>query len=271
MVKKVPVTLSTTFRSFVRGRQLPQPDHPQIRRLIGYRDSCAPAEVSFPASVLHDSGVARWMREHRQAIDVRTMQELYSAISVGIHPALMTVHADQLDTADMPRLAAVGVGRVVLSRDEHIVSLSDAVVGRTQNVLLRMTDATTTDRARRQFVCDSHDADLAVDAVMERRSLNVTGLQCEVGTAVDDFVSYPAAIGNMVAQMDHIRRRHGVVLTRLVLGGGSVLAAADSSVIRRDLAEEIDESVDDACATLRFPRPSVIISAGVQVIGQRAA
>ena len=75
----------------------------------------------------------------------------------------------------------------------------------------------------------------------------------------------------MVAQMDHIRRRHGVVLTRLVLGGGSVLAAADSSVIRRDLAEEIDSSVDDACATLRFPRPVVVISAGAHVIGQRAA
>jgi diaminopimelate decarboxylase len=246
-------------------------DHTQVRRLIGYRDSCAPAEVSFPASVLLDAGVARWIREHRLAIDVHTMPELYSAISVGIHPALMTVHADQLDTSSIRRVAAVGVGRVVLSNDEHVRSLGDAVVGRMQNVLLRMTDATATDRGRRQFVFDSNDADVAVDAVIGRRSLNLIGLQCEIGTAVDDFVSYPAAIGNMIAQMDHIRRRNGGVLTRLVLGGGSVLWAADSSVVRRDLAEEIDESVDDACATMCFPRPAVVISAGVDAIGQRAA
>ncbi|MCV7178249.1 type III PLP-dependent enzyme domain-containing protein [Mycolicibacterium sphagni] len=265
------MTLSTTFRSFVRARHRPAVDDMEIRRLIGYRDSCAPAEVSFPASALHDAGVARWMREHRLAIDVRTMPELYSAISVGIHPALMTAHADQLTTSDMRRVAALGVGRVVLSSDDHIVALSGAVVGRTQNVLLRMTDATTTDRAWRQFIFDSNDADFAVDAVIGCRSLNLIGLRCEVGTAVDDFVSYPAAIGNMIAQMDHIRRRHGVVLTQLGLGGGRIINSADESIVRRDLVEEIDESVDDACATLRFPRPVVVISAGAQVIGQRAA
>lgn len=271
MAKKVSVTLSTSFRSIVRGRQRPPVDHAEIRRLNGYRDSCAPAEVSFPASVLHDAGVARWMREHRLAIDVRTMPELYSAISVGVHPALMTVHADQLDTSDMRRLAAVGVGRVVLSSNEHIMSLSAAAGGRTQNVLLRMTDAATTDRTWRQFAFDSNDADSAVDAVIGCRSLNLIGLHCEVGTAVDDFVSYPAAIGNMIGQMDHIRRRHAVLLTRLGLGGGKIVNSADESIIRRDLVEEIDESVDDACATVRFPRPVVVISAGEHVIERRAA
>jgi diaminopimelate decarboxylase len=226
--------------------------------------------VSFPAAVLLDAAVARWLCGNRSIIDIRTLAELYTAISVGIHPVLMTVHADQFAVDEIRRVSAYGVGRVVLSCTEHIASVGTDVAARAQNVLLRMTDATT-DRDRRQFVFDSNDADVAVDAVMDRRSLNLIGLQCEVGTAVSDFVSYPAAIGNMIAQMDHIRRRHGIVLTRLVLAGGSVHAAAGSSVVRRDLAEEIDESVDDACATMRFPRPVVVISAGVQVIGQRAA
>lgn len=97
---------------------------------------------------------------------------------------------------------------------------------------------------------------------MARRSAALIGLHCDVGTAVEDFISYPAAIGNMIAQMDHIRRRHGVVLTRLILGGGKALTDSDSSAVRRDLAEEIDRAVDDACATLRFPRPVIVMSAG---------
>jgi diaminopimelate decarboxylase len=271
VVKKVSVTLSTSFRSIVRGRQLPATDQTEIRRLISYRDSCAPAEVSFPAAVLRDGGVARWLRDHRLAIDVRALPELYAATSVGIHPGLITVHADGFGADDIRCVGAVGVGRVVLSCSEHIASLGSATAGHPQNVLLRMTDALPPAVGRRQFVFDSDEADAAAGAVMNHRTLTLIGLQCEIGTAGDDFVSYPAAIGNMIAQMDRIRHRHGVVLTRLGLDGGRLLVAADSSVVRRDIAEEIDAAVDDACATLRFPRPAIVICAGAQVIGQRAA
>lgn len=270
-MKKVSVTLSTSFRSFVQARQLPPAERMQIRRLIDYRESCAPAEVAFPARALRDAGTVRWIRDQRLAIDVRTLSELCSAISAGIHPALITVHDDRLDPDEICGVGALGVGRVVLSCIENIASLGGGISGRTQNVLLRMTDATPAGSEQRQFVFDSHEADVAADAVIGQRSLILIGLQCEVGAELDDFVSYPAAIGNMIAQMDQIRRRHDILLTRLGLGGGSALAAADSSIVRRDLAEEIDGAVDDACATLRFPRPSVVISAGAQFVGQRAA
>jgi diaminopimelate decarboxylase len=212
--------------------------------MIGYRDSCAPAEVSFPAAALADSLVARWLRERRSAVDVRTLAELHSAISVGIHPVLMTVHADQLNIGDIRRASAAGVGRVVLSRPEQITPLR---AKHTQNVLLRMTDAAT------------NYSDIAVDAVIGCRSTTLIGLLCEIGA--DDFVGCPAAIGNMIAQMDHIRRRHNIVLTRLILGVSNTEAAVGDSIFRRDLAEEIDESVVDACAALRFPRPAIVMAA----------
>jgi diaminopimelate decarboxylase len=201
--------------------------------------------VSFPAATLGDSRVARWLREHRLPVDVRTLAELHSAISVGIHPVLMTVHADQLDSGDIRRASAAGVGRVVLSRPEQILPLRTK---HTQNVLLRMTGAAT------------NYSDVAVDAVIGCRSTTLIGLLCELDTG-DGFVGCPAAIGNMIAQMDHIRRRHNIVLTRLILGVGDTAPAAAGSVARRDLAEEIDESVDDACATLRFPRPAIVMAA----------
>ena len=240
------MTLSMSFRSLVRGRQLPYADHPEIRRMIGYRDSCAPAEVSFPAAALADTRVACWLRERRLAVDVRTLAELHSAIAVGIHPVLMTVHADQLDTVAICRASAIGVGRVVLTHPEQITSLRTK---HTQNVLLRMTDTTP------------NYSDAAVDAVIGCRSTTLIGLLCELGAVADDLVGCPAAIGNLIAQMDHIRRRHHVVLTRLILGVADAVPAAGSSVVRRDLAEEIDESIDDACATLRFPRPAVVMAA----------
>lgn len=215
--------------------------------MIGYRDSCAPAEVSFPAAGLCDVLVARWLREHRLAVDVRTVSELYSAISVGIHPVLMTVHADLLPTGDIRRASAAGAGRVVLSRPEHLAPLP---AGRSQNVLVRMTDT-----------APRHDCDKAVDAVISCRSTTLIGLLCEIDAPTGDFADCSAAVGDMIAKMDHIRRRHHVVLTRLVLCIGDTVAAAGGSVVRRDFAEVIDESVDDACAAMRFPRPAIVMAA----------
>jgi diaminopimelate decarboxylase len=134
------------------------------------------------------------------------------------------------------------VGRVVLSRPEQIKSLQ---ANHTHHVVLRMTEAAT------------NFSDGAADAVIDCRSTTLIGLLCEIGTGT----CCPVAVGNMIAQMDHIRRRRGVLLTRLILGVGDAIPTAGSSVVRRDLAEEIDESVDDACATLRFPRPTIVMTA----------
>ncbi|WP_431233470.1 hypothetical protein ACQ856_01655 [Mycolicibacterium psychrotolerans] len=234
------MTLSTSFRSWVRA--CPSVEHPEIRRMIGCRDACAPAEVSFPAGALRDALVARWVRERRWAVDVRTVAELHSAISVGIHPARMTIHADQLGAGGIRRASAAGAGGLVLSRREQIATLR---ANHTHHVLLRVTDDATR-------VCAS-----AADAVIGCRSTVLVGLLCEVGAAG----SSSAAVGDTLAEMDHIRRRYDVVLTRLVVGLGDALPAVCSSVVRRDLAEEIGESVDDACAALRFPRPVVVLAA----------
>ncbi|MCX2931104.1 LysA protein [Mycobacterium sp. CVI_P3] len=249
------MTLSTGFRSLVPRRRYACVENPEVRRMIGYRDSCAPAEVSFPAAALRDSQVARWLREQRLTVDVRTLAELHSAISVGIHPMRMTVHADRLDGRGIRRVRAAGVGRVVLSRPEQMTWLG---VGRVQNVLLRMTDTVTPAAGGGcDFVFDSSAADTAADAVVDCRSTALIGLVCEIGPVFDG----PAVIGNMIAQMDHIRRRHNVVLTRLTLGVGDAGVAAGSSIVRRDLAEEVSESVHDACAAMRFPCPAIVMAA----------
>ena len=75
----------------------------------------------------------------------------------------------------------------------------------------------------------------------------------------------------MIAEMEHIRHDHGLVPTRLSLGGGRAVPPGDWAVQLPQLATEIDESLDDACATLRFPRPMVVLSTGLAIIGQHAA
>jgi len=203
------------------------------------------------------------------AVDVRSMTELYGAISSGIHPSLITVHTDSLTVAEVQRVATLGVSRVVLGTLGNIDDVGDADDEGKQNVLLRMRPQGAA-AGRPGLVFDSHEADLAVTQVLKHRRLNLVGLHCDVGSAEDDFVSYPAAVGDMIAQMEHIRRQHGLLLTCLGIGGGTFFATDDEHPLC-ELIARVDESVDDACATLRFPRPVVVIAAGTEVIGQVAA
>ena len=245
-----------------------------MRQLAAYRKSLSPAEVTLPAAILQDASVASWVREHRLGVDVRSMLELYTAMSSGIHPTLLTVHTETMATADIRRVAEFGTGRVVLGSLGHIDEIGTADTDRKQNVLLRMTEASSGRRSGggcgQGFEFDSGEADLAVSTVLNHRRLNLFGLYCDVGSAEQDFVSYPAAVGYMIAQMEHIRRQRGVLLTCLGLGGGRFFAAEGEHALR-EIAAQVDESVDDACATLRFPRPVIVIAAGADVIGQVAA
>lgn len=241
-----------------------------MRQIAVYRKSLSPAEVSLPATILRDESVAPWVREHRLAVDVRSMMELHTAIASGIHPSLLTVHDEALTADDIRRVAMLGVGRVVLSSLGHIDQLGRSDDGRKQNVLLRMTEAPTYLGGGGGFVFDSVEADLAVTRVLAHRRLDFIGLYCDVGSAEQDFVSYPAAVGYMIAQMAHIRRECGLMLTCLGLGGRRFFAT-DGEHALREIATQVDESVDDACATLRFARPVVVVAAGADLIGQAAA
>ena len=81
----------------------------------------------------------------------------------------------------------------------------------------------------------------ALRAVLEQPQLRLVGIRCP---------AVPGSIDDAIALMEQVRRDHGVILTELVL------ADAD----RVDLREAVDESLDEACARNRFPRPSVVFT-----------
>jgi diaminopimelate decarboxylase len=128
-----------------------------------------------------------------------------------------------------------------------------------------------TDGAKRSFHFDSLELDHAVGAIVSGNRFNLVGLHCDVGSREHDFVSYPAAVGQMITEMDQIRRHHGVTLTRVCLGGGRAVPLGNWAVELPALATQIEQSLDDACATLRYPRPLVVLSPGLTMIGQSAA
>lgn len=213
---------------------------------IGLR-SLGVVELSLPATALADSRVAKRARDRGLAVEVRTGADLITAIGVGIHPMCLIVYADRMTADELVFCTAnLGVGRIVVTTTDQVDLLVSATVAhRRQRVLVGMTR-----------VAD----DKVVDAVVAGRRLDLVGLACEIGSGEDAFVSYPAAMGDMLAEMAQIRRAHSIVLTRVAISGDG-FAVDETPGGLSELAELIDQTLDDACATLRFPRPVAMVTA----------
>ena len=250
-----------------------------LRRCQTYRKSFPMTEIALPATALRNRAVAKWVTDHRVTVDVHTGEELAVAISAGVHLSRLTLHADALSESDLCAAIRLGVGRIVVGSVGQIDLLRSVVVQRAQDVVVRMTDVNTPvltmadagDRVACGFRFDSNEADIAIAAILDHEWLNLVGLHCDVGLQDHDFVSYPAAIGHMIAEMAQVRRTHGVVLARLGLGGGRAVPTGDWAVELPELARQIEDALDDSCATLRYPRPLVVLSPGLAIVGQSAA
>jgi diaminopimelate decarboxylase len=281
------VTVSGVFLSVLSGSKVidpaahraalasASPERALLHRCETYRKSFPMTEIALPAYALRNLAVAKWARDQRLAIDLRTGQELAVAIAAGIHPARMTVHADDMTDSQLRATASLEPGCVAVSSMSQVDLLASAG-RRTQGVFVCVTDVnapvlTVAGAKKRGFRFDSIEFECAVEAVLAARRLNLIGLHCDVGSEENDFVSYPAAIGHMIAEMTQIRRRDGVLLTRLGLGGGRAVPSGDWAIELPALATQIEQSVDDACATLRFPRPLVVLSPGLAIVEHDAA
>jgi diaminopimelate decarboxylase len=274
----VSVTLSDVFLSVLSGttphasatrRLAAEPSSPEqepLRRCVIYRSAFPMTEVVLPAMALRNHVVAKWVRDQNVAIEVRSGDDLGVSLAAGIHPARLTIHADGLSANEILFCTAnLGVNRLVVNSTEQVDLLASRAPRRRQGVLVAMTDVNAAVDGT------AGEVDDAVGVILDRGRLDLIGLHCEIGAGERDFISYPAAIGHMIAEMAHIRDEHDIVLTALALGGGRAVPPGDWAVQLPQLATEIDESLDDACATLRFPRPMVALSASLAILGQEAA
>ncbi len=236
-------------------------------------------EIALPADVLRSRAVAKWVRDNGLSVDIQTGEDLAVAIAAGIHPNRITVHADSMRESDLRATVKLAPGRVVVGSTKQIELLATEVEHRAQGIFVRVIDVNAPGLALADgqysfqggFRLDSTELDRVVAAILNNARLDLLGLYCDVGVLEHDFVSYPAAIGHIITEMGQIRREHGVVLTRVGLGGGRTVPSGDWALELPGLAGQIDESLDDACATMRYPRPIVVLSPGRAMLEQHAA
>lgn len=229
--------------------------HTRTDRAIGtrerwqlYHKELPMAEIAYPAEALKVKGVAEWVAKQRWAVEAHTSGGLGIAIQAGVAPARITMCCDTLTESEVRCVVGLNVGRLGVSSAEQIdvvASCSDA--RRPQNLLLRMT------RGEMGLPLAGSAADAAIDAALGDVGLRLIGLE----SCVDATAAYAEVVDQLIGQMEHVRRSHGVVLDYL---GLTAFEDFGAQAVLSEVATTIDDALDDACARFRFPRPLVVFS-----------
>jgi diaminopimelate decarboxylase len=244
-----------------------------------YRRDLRGAEVVYAGKSLLTTAVARWASEEGLGVDVCSSGELAVALAGKVDPARIVMHGNAKSPDELRDAVRAGVGRVVL--DSHIeIAYLAGLARRRQPVLIRVTPdidihghrAVTTGISDQKFgfsLAEGHAAN-AVIRVLAHPILDLVGLHCHIGSQVTEPGLYGEAIHRMIAAMADIRARHGVILTELNIGGGHAIPyiPGDRQLNLGELAEVIDDALDEACAAEYFPRPTVVVEPGRGISGR---
>jgi diaminopimelate decarboxylase len=215
------------------------------------------------------------VRKHAVPTNVRTGEELAIAIANGIPPTRIVVHGDSLRDPELRRVATAGMGRMIIDSASQADLLASCTDNRMQAVHLRTNDSGigpgwgAADGGPSLLIGrpSAADTDDAVAAVLTHHRLALEGLDARIGPQRGAFVSCAAAIGHAIAEMARMRDQHGILLTRL--GLHLDVRISDSGPALEILARRIDETLDDACTTMDFPRPRLLLSLDSPVVEPR--
>jgi diaminopimelate decarboxylase len=209
-----------------------------------YRRAFPGTALTRAAGALRDPHVVTAVKKRGQAVAVYSCGELDFVLSAGIRASRIVMHDDGITAAPIRRAFNAGVGRLVLGCRQQVPVMA-ACAGRPPQVLVDVT---------------TDCADRTIAAVLARPAFDLIGLHAALAPDAR-LDAYADTAAQMIAQMAHVRREHGIIMTRVSLAGGEVLSDGTAAVgLLRRTSAELEYAFDEGCARYRFPRPALILA-----------
>lgn len=232
-----------------RARRRAHPEQPadvgnaaSVRQWAACRRHLTTAAMSMPAEQLRAPMVAAWTRRAGISVHSHSAEELDLALTSGITPARITLHCNN-DHTLVRRALHAGIGRFVIATPAH----SDALTFYTPGVHRVLIDSTAAPHLMDQVASSDRLEILGVHHRLAQPCAPLSG----------DTLS-TAAVTSTLADLCQLRRHTGHIATRLSFAGAIPAHTAAPRKLRA-IAQELESTVEDACARFRYPRPALII------------
>lgn len=267
------------------GTPLMVMDEEEIRRACRmYRAAMGKAyggygRVLYASKAFCCKAMCRIAAEEGMGLDVVSGGELYTARSAGFPVERICFHGSNKTPQELAYAVQEGVGCIAadnMAELEQLQAIASAA-NRTVQVLLRVRpgiDAHTHAAVKTGnidskfgFALQNGEVHTAVRALLRMDHLELIGLHCHIGSQVMEIEPYQQAAMVMLELMAGIRRRFGLSLRQLNLGGGFGVPSVPVLDACAAQIAAIAETVYTACAKFRLPCSQVMIEPGRSVVG----
>ncbi|WMJ84106.1 diaminopimelate decarboxylase [Oscillospiraceae bacterium LTW-04] len=214
-------------------------------------------------------------------IDVVSLGELYTALSVGFPADKIFYHGNNKTVEELVYAVEHDIGRIVVDNLIELERLSEIAISQNKVVpiLIRVKpgiDAHTHDFIRTGqidskfgFALETGEALEAVRYILQHKGVSLKGLHCHIGSQIFDIAPFELAAEVMIGFMAQIKDETGLALTELNLGGGFGIkyVPENDPVPYMDYMERVSKSVHKACAEKGMEIPFIAIEPGRSVVG----
>ena len=256
----------------------------RAREYVQAFDGLAEVTVYYAAKAFLAAAVARWMTAEGLGIDVCSGGELALALRAGVEPARILFHGNNKSEAELRAALEAPVGRIVVdSFDElHRLSQIAAQMGRTAPVLIRVTlgveahthefIATAHEDQKFGFSLASGSAMKAMETALGDPNLEVLGVHSHIGSQIFVSAGFEVAAHRAVGLLAEVRRKWGVELPELNLGGGLGIKYVEGENPPKidAMAAELVALVRRECELADLTMPRLAFEPGRAIVGPAA-
>ena len=237
--------------------------------------------VCYASKAFSCKEIYRIMAAEAMGIDVVSIGELYTALSVGFPAERAYFHGNNKTPEELTYAVRNRVGRIVVDNITELMLLEQIAEQENKKaaVLFRIKpgiDAHTHNFIRTGqidskfgFALETGEAIAAVKKVSSFSHLELKGMHCHIGSQIFDTEPFVEAAKVMMQFLAEIKQETGLELKELNLGGGFGIkyTAEDKPAPYVDYMEPVADAIKEAAQHYHIPVPYIYIEPGRSIVG----
>ncbi len=241
--------------------------------------------ISYASKAFCCKDIFRTINAEGLGIDVVSMGELYTALSVGFPSEKIIFHGNNKTYEELVYAIENNVGLIVVDAYSEVDDIDRicSQSGKKQDVLIRVNPGveahthhyiqTSKPDSKFGFSIENGDALDFIKRILDYKNLSLKGLHCHIGSQIFEQKSFIIAVEKMVNFYAKVNNELGVEFDILDLGGGfGIYYSNDDKKMSLDsycsFIEAITDSLKDNLQKHNLKKPYLILEPGRSIVGE---
>ena len=241
--------------------------------------------ISYASKAFCCKDIFRTINDEGLGIDVVSMGELYTALSVGFPCEKIIFHGNNKTYEELVYAIQNNVGLIVVDAYSEVDDIDRicSQSGKKQDILIRVNPGveahthhyiqTSKPDSKFGFSIENGDALDFIKRILNYKNLSLKGLHCHIGSQIFEQKSFIIAVEKMVDFYAKVNNELGVKFDILDLGGGfGIYYSNDDKKMSLDsycdFIEVIANSLEENLQKHNLNKPYLILEPGRSIVGE---